>query len=261
MLQRTLLRLYTRGLLPGGKRLLRRRVWTVEGGAGAGLKLRFPQNLDYVSGSSEKPVQDAMAEHVKRDSVFYDVGANVGFFSLLAARLVGPGGRVHSFEPVSENAASVRENARLSGLSNVTVHEVAVGRAGGSQELLLTAWDGGATLSTSVVKPPNPSGRRVVRLVALDDYIKAERLPAPHFVKIDVEGAELDVIEGMARTIAESRPALLYEVDDGDRERFDRRWTELDDRVTALGYRVMRLGQSYPNRNWFVGHSLARPAT
>jgi FkbM family methyltransferase len=136
---------------------------------------------------SEAPVQEALGRHLRPGGVFYDVGANVGFFSLIAARLVGPTGRVHAFEPVAENAAAVRENARLSGLANVVLHEVAVGRGAGSGQMLLTAWDGGGALSTSVVRPPAPSATRTVRVVALDDFAAAERLPRPALVKCRIQ--------------------------------------------------------------------------
>jgi len=246
-------------LRPFGRRILRERMWTIEGGVGAGLKLRLPQNLDYLSGTSELPVQQALAEQLRPGAVFYDIGANVGFFSLLAARTVGPTGRVCSFEPVAENAAAVRENLRLNRFENASVFELAVGRSSGAAEFLLTDWDGGGSLSSSVVRPAEPVSRRDVRVVALDDLIPAERLPKPDVVKIDVEGVELDVIQGMAKTMAESKPVLLYEVDDGRRNSFDRRWRELDDYVASSGYTISHLKPSYANGGWNVGHSLALP--
>jgi FkbM family methyltransferase len=254
--QRILLRLTAYSLV---RRLLHDRAWTVEGGAGAGLKLKLPQNLDYLSGSSERPVQDAVVRHLRASGVFYDIGANMGFFSLIAARVSGPSGRVYSFEPVAENAAMVRANASLNAFANIQLFELAVGRNSRDDELLLTGWDGGSAVSTSVVKPDSPVTRRQVRVVALDDLIPAENLLAPTFVKIDVEGLELEVIQGMTKTIAVAKPVLLYEIDDGNREAFLRRWQEVDDHVAALGYEVTHLADSYANLKWNVGHSLAFP--
>ena len=244
---------------PFTQRFLHERTWVVEGGEGAGLKLKLPQNAEYVSGQSEIPVQREFARHLRPDDVIYDIGANVGFFSLIAARLVGQTGCVYSFEPVAENAASIRENVRLNDLRNVTLFDVAVGRKCGNAEMLLTEWDGGSSLATSAVKPDEPISRRIVQVVALDELIDRKNLRPPSFVKIDVEGVELDVLAGMSKTIASSKPILLYEVDDGSRDSFQRRWSELDAYVTDLGYEVAHLRPSYGNVGWNVGHSLAIP--
>jgi FkbM family methyltransferase len=239
---------------------IRRRPWTIEGGEGAGLQIKFPQNRDYVLGSSEGPVQQAMVRHLQSGNVFYDIGANMGFFSLIAAKLVGPTGFVNAFEPVAENATSIRENVHLNGFSNINTCEVAVGSASGQAELLLTDWDGGSTLASSSVKPSEPVSRRSVRVVALDDFIAEKNLRPPNFVKIDVEGLELEVMQGMTKTIGTAKPVLLYEVDDGDREKFMSRWDALDKYVEDLGYEIVRLEDSYANRVWNVGHTLALPA-
>jgi FkbM family methyltransferase len=238
---------------------VRRRSWTIEEGEGAGLQIKFPQNRDFVLGSSEGPVQEAMAKHLHSGGVCYDIGANMGFFSLIAARLVGPTGFVSAFEPVAENAASIRENVRLNQFSNINTFEVAVGRTSGEAELLLTDWDGGSTLASSSVKPSEPVSRRNVRVVALDDFIAEKNLRLPTFVKIDVEGLELEVMQGMTKTIETAMPILLYEVDDGDREKFLNRWTALDKYVQGLGYDIVHLDNSYANRVWNVGHTLALP--
>jgi FkbM family methyltransferase len=258
--QKLLLRfMCSRWLGPFGKSFVRQRHWTVEEGEGAGLKLSYPQNHDYISGTSELPVQRALAKHIRPGHVFYDIGANMGFFSLIAARLVGPAGNVCTFEPVSENTASIRKNFELNHLQNTRLFQVAVGEKSGTADLLLTAWDGGATLTDSAVKTSEPVSRRTVQVVALDDFIQAEQLRRPDLVKIDVEGVELDVLRGMAGTLAESSPILVYEIDDGDSSSFVRRWKELDDYVAGFGYTIHRLENSYPNMGWHVGHTLAVP--
>ena len=258
--QRILLRaLSSRVLGTALERMLRRSVWEIEQGTGTGLKLRLPQNRDYILGLSEPPVQRALAEYLHPGDVFYDIGANVGFFSLLAARTVGPGGCVCAFEPVAANAESIRDNADLNDLRNLRVLEMAIGRSARVAEFLLTGWDGGGSLSEAAVRPSDVVSRVDVRVAALDDMIRAEGLPQPDLVKIDVEGAEMDVLAGMSATIRDRSPVLLYEVDDEDRAEFQRRWRELDSYVTGFGYEVRHLESSYPNERWQVGHSLAVP--
>ena len=91
-------------------------------GAGPGRGLRFDVgggNPDFAAGTYEPPVQQALADCLKPGDVVLDVGANVGFIAVIAAKLVGPAGRVVAFEPVPENARLVRRNARLNGLSRL----------------------------------------------------------------------------------------------------------------------------------------------
>jgi hypothetical protein len=141
----------------------------------------------------------------------------------------------------------------------VSVFEVAVDARDGNAELFLTEWDGGASLCESSVSPTGGARRTHVRVVSLDELIETERLRPPTLVKIDVEGAELGVVKGMVRTIAKFKPMIIYELDDGDRGSFLRRWDELDRFVVALGYRVAHLEDAYPHTPWHVGHSLALP--
>ena len=260
ILQRVLLRLSRAGVLQRPMRtLLGSRTWQVERGEAAGLKLTLPQNLDFVRGSTEPPVQKCVAEHLVPGGVFYDVGANVGFFSLLAARCVGKAGSVYAFEPVTLNAEAIRRNAELNGFGNIFVFEVAADAKTGTGELFVTEWDGGASLSRSAVSPMERVQRRAVSVVALDDLIDAQSLRPPTLVKIDVEGAEIGAIHGMLKTIAKFRPVLVFEVDDGDKAVFAQRREMLDRFVAELGYRITHLEDSYPNVTWHVGHSLARP--
>jgi FkbM family methyltransferase len=258
--QRTLLRACSsRPAGPMGRWLARNRPWTVEQGEAAGLRLRFPQNTDYIWGTSELPVQRTIARQLKKGQTFYDIGGNVGFFSLLAARLVGETGHVYTFEPLAEHVATIQANARLNRMPQVTAVEAAVGRAPGEAELVLTEWDGGAALSTAEAAPQGATTTRRVRVIALDEFVASQGLRPPSMVKIDVEGAEKDVLEGMRSVIARHKPVLLYEVDDADAQAFQARWQELDRMVAALGYEVTRLQDSYPGITWNVGHSLAIP--
>ncbi len=244
-------------LLGLGWGYLNGRVWRIESGAGAGLKLHYPQNFDFVTGVSELPVQREISRRLEPGYVFYDIGANVGFFSVIAARFVGPTGCVCAFEPHPCNARAVRENAQLNQLSNVHVFEVAAGSDLRDDELLTTKWDGGNVLASSLVTSEGTLDRMSVRVVALDRFITDNDLRVPDFVKIDVEGAEIEVIQGMSETLTHYKPIVLYEIDDKERVTFLRRWDELDKVVSSLGYQITRLEPAYPGLAWNVGHSLA----
>jgi FkbM family methyltransferase len=262
ILQKVLLKLVDVDLVPArGRRVLQNRAWTVEDGPAAGLRMALPQNRDYLRGDSELPVQRLISEILAPGDVFYDIGANVGFFSILAARRVGADGAVYAFEPVPANAAAIRRNAALNDFPNVSLLEVAVDEHSGVADLYMTSWDGGASLSAQAIPASQPVDQKSVPVKSIDDLSERGLLRPPNVVKIDVEGLEARVIKGMVRTIAWSRPTLVYEIDDGDAVQFENRWRALDELVASLGYAVTRLKSSYPNLKWHVGHSVAVPAS
>jgi FkbM family methyltransferase len=183
--------------------------------------------------------------------VFYDVGANVGFFALAGARQVGPAGAVYAFEPVPENAAAIRAGAELNALAQVEVVERAAGRAAGSDRLLLVE-----DLSWSHLESrgwhPRTTDTLEIEIVAIDDLVVEGRVRPPQLVKIDVEGAEIDVLTGMRRTIEEHRPAIVCELHDTAAE-----FVELMD---GLGYTTANLEGTQPILVAPSGvHALATP--
>lgn len=259
-LQRALLRSMSLPVIGRvGRSLLRDHCWTIEAGEAAGLRLYLPQNHDYVLGSSEVPVQAALRQLISPGDVVYDIGANIGFFTLIAARRVGPTGRVVAFEPVAENASSIRRNLAANRFRHVDVYEIAVGDRAGREDMLLTAWDGGGSLSHEAIRPGEATSTRSVEVSTLDQLVLDHGLRPPTLVKIDVEGHEEAVLRGMNEILRKHRPGVLFEVDDADERALERRWNLLDGVLTSSGYEVEHLPNAYPNRGWFVGHTLARP--
>jgi FkbM family methyltransferase len=181
----------------------------VSHGVAAGLWFNAAgANAGYALGTTEPLVQEAVRTIVKPRDVVYDIGSNVGFFTVLTARLVGPAGAVIAFEPLPETAKAARRNADLNGFTYVTVLTVAAGRRAGAAKLELREESTWARLADETTTGPTVD----VEVVAIDDLVDASKVRPPDFVKIDVEGAELDVIEGMRRTIIAHRPVILCEM-------------------------------------------------
>jgi FkbM family methyltransferase len=133
-----------------------------------------------------------------------DVGANWGYFSLLFAELVGPSGRVLSFEPEPRLFDALRDGMAANDLEQVTPYPLAV--AAGPARLRFKAYreDGGnfgVTRRAASAEPPDFD----CDAVALDDFLDALSIPDVQLVKIDVEGGELDVLAGMQRGLAYGR--------------------------------------------------------
>jgi len=151
-------------------------------------------------GTYEWTRQQAMVALVRPGMVVYDLGANVGFYTLLAARLVGADGLVVAFEPLPRNLGYLRRHVALNACGNVMVIEAAVSDRVGEAKLRA---DDNASAHLGA------DGDLLVRTLTLDDVVFGQGLRPPTIVKVDVEGAELDVLRGAARTLETWRPTLL----------------------------------------------------
>jgi FkbM family methyltransferase len=194
---------------------------------------------------------------LREGDVLYDIGANFGFFSVLSSRIVGPEGVVYAFEPVPANASMVERNARLNHLENIEVLRVAVSRQTGKSELYLAHYAGGGALKSAGV-PPDLAGTIVVDTSSIDDLVNLRRIRPPNVVKIDVEGAELEVLHGMLKVLKEWSPKIVLEVDDADETRCEGKLASCRKFLEALNYRCEVLPKSYKDGGWFVRHLGAR---
>jgi len=152
-------------------------------------------------GSYELSKQHRFTAELRPGWVIYDVGANVGFYSLLAARCVGPSGRVFAFEPVPENLAYLRRHVALNALAQVTVYPIAV-----SDTCAHLRFTRGANRSTGHL---DNSGDLEVKTVTLDNFVFGQGNPPPQIMKVDVEGAEIRVLCGAQRILEIHRPLLF----------------------------------------------------
>lgn len=229
------------------------------GGVGDGLVMGTAYaSADYADGTNELAVQEAIRDALSPGDVFYDIGANVGFFGLIAARLVGERGAVYAFEPVPEVASEARANATRNGLSVVTVIQAAASDRAGTAGLSVTRHPGGATLSEADAGP-DAVGTLEVRTVRIDDLVAAGELRPPNAVKIDVEGVEAQVVDGMRETLSSYRPAVVCELDAPSPEALRPKHDSIAAMLRDLAYDVRVLPASYAGSGWQVVHLLAIP--
>lgn len=154
-------------------------------------------------GTYEAPNVRQVVRVLRPGQVFYDVGAHVGYYTLLAARLVGERGRVVAFEPVARNLALLRRHLRLNGLRNVEVRPVAVGSAPGAVGFAYDPREHSTGRLAATV------GNLHVQVTTLDVTVEVDGAAVPDLIKIDVEGAEYDVLVGAQRLLERHRPQLL----------------------------------------------------
>lgn len=235
-----------------------RRVVVLDTGPGTGLRFcQAPSKENHGGGANELPVQDAMASVLRPGDVFYDIGANVGYLTIVGAKLVGPRGKVYAFEPVPTNIAALRRNLSLNNFATVSIVQQAVSSTAGRQQLILAADPGGAALSVAD-RPPDAAGAMDVEVTTLDLFLQQVGGRPPGLVKIDVEGAEINVLQGMAMTIERCRPAVLVEIDGPTNAHVQVKAKVCADFLKARGYQIQRLADSYPGNRWRVLHFLAR---
>ena len=165
---------------------------------------------------------EALERLLAPGDVFYDVGANIGLYSVAAGALVRASGRVVALEPDPANCALLLKNLHLNSISG-TVVQVAVGDRADVAEFVVDRM----TSATGHLKSPGysepivsewsrvvPRSTRIsVSTVRLDDLVFGAQFPAPTVIKIDVERHELHVLRGMPKIMKEARPHILIEVD------------------------------------------------
>ena len=145
-------------------------------------------------------------------SCVFDVGANIGLFAIDLSRAVGPTGRVIAIEPLPTTAELLRSNLECNGCRNVDVVVAAAGAAPGEGELQLGSDSAHHSSSTALPFGWIPVGSVKVLVVTLDDLWERAGRPRVSFVKVDVEGAEEDVLRGALTMIAAARPTLIVEI-------------------------------------------------
>jgi FkbM family methyltransferase len=223
----------------------------VDHGPAQGLLLVFDAtSAVWVSGRTELPVQRALERLVERGSVFFDIGANVGFFTLLGARLVGPSGRVVAFEPHPENVEKLRRNVELNSFSNVEIVACAVSDLTGHGML-----DARHAATAVLLSPSNADSDEAlarVETMSLDDFLAARPELDPGVVKIDAEGHEVEIVRGMLETLRRTPIVLVCEMHRRDRE--------FAQAVEAAGYCMVALdGTPHPAGSASFAHVLAAP--
>ena len=152
-------------------------------------------------GSYEFGKQQEIAATVRPGMICYDIGANVGFYTLLFSELAGARGVVVAFEPTPRNCRFLRRHVSINGCANVAVQELALGNFDG-----VTHFDEGVDASQGHL---SATGSLAVRCARIDTLIAAGAIAPPDVMKIDVEGAEAAVLAGAAEVLARCKPTIF----------------------------------------------------
>jgi len=212
------------------------------------VALRYRETLGLSSllyGPFESGELAFVSSFLRSGEVALDIGANVGLFSVVMAAAVGEEGRIFSFEPVPSNVARLARNLRRNDFRNTQIFPVALGDVDAEMRLHMS------------VDPAYPSLHEVqlglgdgtalpVNVRTLDDIWHEAGKPSIAFIKMDVEGAEINVLMGAPRLLSICRPSLLVEANSKEH------LAQLKDHLFRLGYRHIRPEGFLPHNHLFV---------
>jgi FkbM family methyltransferase len=179
----------------------------IQRGAGRGLLFDASGcNPGYLAGTSEPLEQELVVRYSPPGKTVYDLGANAGFYALIAARAVGTSGEVLAFEPSPKLCERIRANAALNSLTNITVIEAAVSDVDGEIDFGIVS---DLSVSNSIKSAASGNAIRV-RSVTIDSISHGKRPPC--LLLIDIEGAEVEAMQGAMNTITQFKPVIMVEV-------------------------------------------------
>ena len=209
--------------------------------AGMRMCLDLQTEKDYWLGTYETDLQAAISDFVEPGWVAYDVGANIGYISLLLARVVGSAGRVCAFEALPKNIERLEMNVALNGLgSRVQIIHGAVGAASTPVRFLIGPSGAMGKAEGSAGRSDLHSESIEVPGYSLDDYVYRLGNPAPQVIKMDIEGGEALALPGMGQVLHEARPLVFLELHGPDAAQV------IWDSLVAAGYSITRMSSGYP---------------
>ena len=220
---------------------------------GKDLKVRiYPVDIIgqyiYVDGVFEKRECRFVTSFLKRGMICFDIGANFGQYTLLAARQVESCGQVHSFEPSGRMFRELEFNVNLNDFSNICfLNQVALSDTDGTGKL--SCHSRGAEGFGSLGRQARPNFPVItyeeVKIITLDHYIKEHDIKHIDLVKIDVEGAELNVLKGGKQFLSQpGAPTILVELCDFNTQGFGYKALDVWDYLEKLEYRLYNLSRS-----------------
>ena len=216
---------------------------TVAAGGAAGMKMELDLQTekDYWLGTYETDLQAAIADLLEPGWTVYDVGANIGFVSLLLAKKLGESGKIFAFEALPDNLERLNAHVEINGLASV-LRVIPGAVAATSEPVRFLVGPSGAMGKAEGSAGRTESHREAIEIpgISLDDFIYRDGNPPPQAIKMDIEGGEVLALQGMPRLMAEVRPLIFLELHGPEAARFT--WEAL----TAAGYKICRMQRGYP---------------
>lgn len=208
--------------------------------AGKTLYLDLQSEKFYWLGTYEPQLMHAIKDLCCPSMTVYDVGANIGYISLVFAQVVSLNGVVVAFEPLPSNVERIRYHIRANKLANILkVEPFAVADQSGIKNFLIHSAHSMGKIEGSEGRHIEYSAQIQVETVTLDEFCYERRNPVPDLIKMDIEGGAVQAVKGMTRLIAQARPVMLVELHGP--EEAQAVW----DLLTQNAYSIHRMDEKY----------------
>ena len=214
---------------------------------GLEMNLDLQSEKDYWLGTYESELQEAIEDWVKPGHIIYDIGANIGYITLLFAKRTGSEGHVYAFEALPANVNRLSSNIEVNNYQErVTIIEAAVQDRTGSSEFLVGPSHGMGKVQGSAGRNSFEYDNKIqVDGVSIDDFIDNSNNPPPDIIKIDIEGGEVLALPGMNKLLKERHPIVFIELHGSEAAQVS--W----DVMKTAGYGFSQMESQYPEISSF----------
>lgn len=174
---------------------------------------------------------EMIKENLKEGDYFFDIGANIGYYSVLASKIVGKTGKVFAFEPDPENFNKLSENIKLNGCENVILENKAVADHSGKLNFISERFRKGESRISA-------DGKTKVETITLDNYVKNLKIDC---IKMDIEGAEILALKGALKSLKRRGIKLFVEYNPQSLKKFTKDSLELIDIIEKNGFKIISI--------------------
>ncbi len=203
------------------------------------------QAMIYYFREYEPGITKLVLDNIPEGGCFFDIGASIGYFSILAAKKAGPDGRVHAFEPFHKNYHLLKKNQAINSLDNIIINAMLVTDKIG--DITFYPPNNPDEWGTGSIFDGNKKEAFTAPSVTLEGYINSRDIKAIDMIKIDAEGSELKIIEGLKPVLANvGYPKIICEVNKEWLAMAGSRPADLITAIKNLGYSVYKVGSGAP---------------
>lgn len=179
-----------------------------------GFSVKLPTRyINYFPADYEQENFKFLKQHVSENDHVLDIGAHIGLFAVIAAKLTGNKGMVYAFEPSADTSALLEKTILINRLNDVIeLHKEAMGASSGKATFYVSDVKGDNSNSMVSYKEDRKLHSIEIDMLSVDDFVKSKNLRSLAFIKIDVEGAEYDTLCGAVNTFKNLRPACIVAI-------------------------------------------------
>lgn len=223
-----------------------------------GFRIKFPTRyVNYFPADYEHHNFRFLREQVNPGDDILDIGAHIGLFAVAASSLVKPSGKVYAFEPADQTIPLLSKTIALNHAeSYIQVEQAAVGEKNGIATFYVSDIKGDNSNSMVSYKEDRKLFAKEVKLYSIDEYIKEKNIKNLRFIKLDVEGVELDALKGAVQTLRHIKPACIVAVHPEPVLARGDKLEDIFDLIQNAGYHVTAEGKQITRESFCANREL-----